>query len=74
MSRLPVLSGKEVATRLEKAGFIFVRRVGSHLILRRQGTPSLTLSVPDHKELKKGTLRMVLRQAGITVQEFAKLK
>ena len=74
MTKMPVLSGKEVAKRLEKAGFIFVRQVGSHLILRRQEPPALTVSVPDHKELKKETLRNILRQAEITLEEFEKLK
>ncbi|MEE8346328.1 MAG: type II toxin-antitoxin system HicA family toxin [Dehalococcoidia bacterium] len=74
MTKLPTLSGKEVATRLEKAGFVFVRQVGSHLILRRQEPTGLTVTVPDHKELKKGTLKNILRQAGITVEDLKKLK
>jgi len=74
MTKLPILSGKEVAKRLEQAGFIFVRQVGSHLILRKQEPPALTVSVPNHKELKRSTLKNILRQADITVEEFKKLK
>lgn len=74
MRRLPLLSGKKVVKKLEKAGFIFVRQVGSHLILRRELSPRLTLSVPNHRELKKGTLRNILRQAGITVERFKELE
>lgn len=74
MTKLPILSGKEVAKRLEQTGFIFVRQVGSHLILRKQEPPALTVSVPNHKELKRSTLKNILRQADITVEEFKKLK
>ena len=74
MRRLPLLSGEEVVKKLEKAGFIFVRQVGSHLILRRESSPRLTLSVPNYRELKKGTLRNILRQAGITVERFKELE
>jgi predicted RNA binding protein YcfA (HicA-like mRNA interferase family) len=60
MTKLPVVSGKETVRRLEKADFVFVRQVGSHLMLRG-GAPPLTLSVPNHKELKPGTLRNILK-------------
>jgi len=71
--KLPHVSGKETARRLERAGFLFVRQIGSHLILRG-GDPPVTLSVPNHKDLKPGTLRNILRQAGITVKRFGELK
>ena len=74
MGKLPVVSGKEVGKRLERAGFVPVRRVGSHIILRREAPPKLTLTVPDHKELKKGTLKAILRQAGITLEQFDSLR
>lgn len=73
MTKLPAISGKETVRRLEKAGFVFVRQIGSHLMLRG-GEPAVTLSVPNHKELKPGTLRNILRQAGITVKRFSELK
>ena len=74
MGKLPVMSGTEVVRRLEHAGFIIARRVGSHIILRRDTPPKLTLTVPDHKQLKKGTLRAILRQAGISLEEFESLQ
>jgi len=57
---------------LGKAGFLFKRQEGSHIILRRND-PFAQLVVPDHKELDRGTLRAIIRQAGISVEEFAKL-
>ena len=57
---------------LGKAGFIFKRQEGSHIILRRN-EPFCQLVVPDHKELDRGTLRAIIRQAGISVEEFIKL-
>jgi predicted RNA binding protein YcfA (HicA-like mRNA interferase family) len=73
VGKLPVVSGKEVVRRLEHTGFVVARRVGSHIILRRDTPPKLTLTVPDHKELKKGTLRAILRQAGISLKQFESL-
>jgi len=73
MSKLPVVSGKELIKRLEKVGFLLVRQEGSHMILRRE-FPKITVSVPDHKELKRGTLRNILRQIDLPVDEFERLK
>jgi len=72
MSLLPRISGRECVKALEKAGFIIKRQEGSHIILRR-GEPFAQLVVPDHKELDRGTLRAIIRQAGITVDGFMKL-
>jgi len=74
MNKLPTVSGKEVVKRLGKAGFNFTRRKGSHMILRRERPTKITISIPDHKELKKGTLKNILRQANITIEEFERLK
>jgi predicted RNA binding protein YcfA (HicA-like mRNA interferase family) len=57
---------------LEKSGFVLKRQHGSHIILRRD-SPFAQLVVPDHKELDRGTLRAILRQAGLSVDDFAKL-
>ncbi|MCA9227252.1 MAG: type II toxin-antitoxin system HicA family toxin [Planctomycetales bacterium] len=70
MSALPVVSGREVVMALEKIGYVFDRQRGSHMILRRQDPPHRRLTVPDHKEVAKGTLRAIIRQAGLTVEEF----
>ena len=72
MSGLPRISGRECVKALGKAGFVLRRQEGSHIILRRN-EPFGQLVVPDHKELDRGTLRAIIRQAGISVEEFTKL-
>ena len=66
---LPVLSGDKIVKKLEKFGFVFVRQIGSHMILRRED-PGLTVTVPRHKEVKKATLKSILRQTEISTEEF----
>ena len=73
MNPLPVVSGRDVARALEKIGYVLDRRRGSHMILRQEQAPHRRLTIPDHKELAKGTLRAILRQAGLTVEEFQAL-
>ncbi len=68
-SNLPVLSGNEVVRVFEKFGWQFVRQSASHIIMVKEGEP-VTLSIPDHKEVAKGTLRSLIRAAGLTVPEF----
>jgi predicted RNA binding protein YcfA (HicA-like mRNA interferase family) len=71
MPRLPRdLSGYEVRKAFERVGFRFVRRRGSHCILERGED---VLSVPDHRVVKPGTLRQLIRDAGLTVSEFRAL-
>ncbi len=72
--KLPVVSGKEFIKRLKKKGFAFVHQEGSHMIIRLQSHPHTKLSVPNHKELDRGLLRALIRNAGITVDEFVSLK
>jgi predicted RNA binding protein YcfA (HicA-like mRNA interferase family) len=72
MARLPVLSGADVVTIFEKAGWTVDRQRGSHVVLVKDGHLA-TLSVPDHKELAKGTLRSLMRAAGMTSDEFTEL-
>jgi predicted RNA binding protein YcfA (HicA-like mRNA interferase family) len=67
MASLPRISGREAIRTLEKLGFVVKRQRGSHVVLRRGPTGCV---VPDHRELKVGTLSGVLRQAGVTVEEF----
>lgn len=73
MSALPVVSGREVVKALGKIGYVLDRQRGSHMILRQQTPPHRRLAVPDHKEVAKGTLRAIIRQAGLTVEEFKNL-
>lgn len=72
MSKLPRLSGRDCVKALEKAGFQVKRQHGSHIILRRD-QPFAQLVVPDHRELDTGTLRAILRQAGINPEQFIQL-
>ena len=67
MPSLPRVSGREAIHALEKLGFVVRRQRGSHVILRRGATGCV---VPDHKELKDGTLNGLLKQAGVSRDEF----
>ena len=69
MPKLPVLSGTEVVKMLERLAFEQVRQRGSHIIMRRGSAGTV---VPLHKELKTGTLAGIIRQAGLTQDEFLK--
>lgn len=69
MPQLPVMSGREIVRVFEKHGWDVARQRGSHIILVKPGQ-NITLSVPDHKEVAKGTLRSLIRSAGLTVQGF----
>jgi predicted RNA binding protein YcfA (HicA-like mRNA interferase family) len=72
MTKLPRISGRECVSALLKLGFHIKRQHGSHIILRRE-SPFAQAVVPDHSELDTGTLRFVLRQAGISPEEFISL-
>ncbi len=72
MPELPVVSGREALKVFVKLGWSFVRQKGSHMILTKSGSWA-SLSVPDHRELDRGTLRKLIRQAGSTVDEFVRL-
>ena len=69
MASVPVLSGRQVVRVFESFGWQFARQSASHIILVKQGETA-TLSVPDHREVAKGTLRSLIRSAGLTVNEF----
>ena len=66
---LPVLSGREVVRVFESLGWQVARQSGSHVIMVKESEMT-TLSIPDHREVAKGTLRSLIRAAGITVSEF----
>ncbi|WP_460192748.1 type II toxin-antitoxin system HicA family toxin [Thermosynechococcus sp. FA-CM-4201] len=72
MSRLPRISGRQCLKALSQIGFYLKRQEGSHMILRRD-YPFTQVVVPDHKELDTGTLRAIIRQADLSVDEFIKL-
>lgn len=73
MPKLPVVSGVEVAKALAKIGYEVDHQTGSHLILRQKEYPHRRITVPMHREVAKGTLRAIIRQAGLTVEEFMEL-
>ena len=69
--KLPLLSGLEVIKRLKKADFIATRQKGSHVRLEKYATDkTVKITVPMHTELKKGTLLRIIKDAGLTVEEF----
>jgi predicted RNA binding protein YcfA (HicA-like mRNA interferase family) len=71
--KLPTdLSGRQVRAAFERAGFVFRRQRGSHMILRRDN-PYARVIVPDHKQVRPGTLRRLIADAGLTVREFMEL-
>ena len=67
MPKLPVVSGVETIRALQRLGFVIARQRGSHIVMRRGSSGCV---VPNHNELKAGTLSGVLKQAGISVHEF----
>ncbi|MCX8492392.1 MAG: type II toxin-antitoxin system HicA family toxin [Cyclobacteriaceae bacterium] len=71
MPKLPVLSGKEIIKALAKMGFEEIRQKGSHVILKKQkATGEAGCVVPLHKEVALGTLKGILKQASVSVEEF----
>ena len=72
MGRLSNISGKEAAKAFQKAGWQSIGQVGSHLVLVKSGV-RVNLSIPQHRELSVGTLRALIRNAGLTVDEFLEL-
>lgn len=72
--KLPVVSGKEFIKRLKKRGYEFAHQEGSHVIIRLNVSPHTKLSVPNHRELDRGLLRSLIKDADITVEEFISLK
>ena len=69
MASLPILSGKEVVRVLQSFGWSVARQKGSHIIMTKEGE-NVTLSIPNHKEVARGTLRSLIRSANITIEEF----
>jgi predicted RNA binding protein YcfA (HicA-like mRNA interferase family) len=72
MPKLPSISGKDTMKALFKVGFVFKRQVGSHMILKRE-SDGKRVSIPNHDQLPKGTLRAIIRQCDLSVEDFIKL-
>jgi len=68
MGRLPACSGRDAVRAFNKLGYEIDHQTGSHIILRHASMRRLT--IPDHRELAKGTLRSLIREAGITKERF----
>lgn len=72
MSKLPSISGRDCIKALQKIGFYKKRQEGSHIIMGRDN-PFTQLVVPNHQELAKGTLRAIIRDADLSIDEFISL-
>lgn len=72
MPPLPVISGHDAVKAFIRAGWFVQRQRGSHLMMVKPGM-RVTLSVPQHKELDRGTLRSLISDSGLTVEEFIQL-
>jgi len=73
MAALPVLSGKEDVRVFERFGWMVARQSSSHIIMIKTGEIA-SLSIPNHREVAKGTLRSLIRSANLTVDQFVKAK
>ncbi|MBI1970638.1 type II toxin-antitoxin system HicA family toxin [Candidatus Woesearchaeota archaeon] len=73
MPKLPVLSGVEVVKALSKRGYVIDHQTGSHMILRNENPPHRRLTIPNYREVAKGTLLAIIHQAGLTREEFIAL-
>lgn len=73
MGKLPVVSGQDAVQAFRKVGYEVSHQTGSHIIMRRTEPPHRHLSVPNHRELAKGTLRGLIRDAGLSVEDFSSL-
>ena len=73
--KIPLISGIEVIKCLKKSSFIATRQKGSHVRLEKfDGEKTIKITVPLHPELKKGTLNRIIKDAGLTLEEFDQLK
>jgi predicted RNA binding protein YcfA (HicA-like mRNA interferase family) len=72
MARLANISGKQAVKAFQKAGWSVVGQVGSHVVMSKNASRA-NLSVPQHKELSVGTLRSLIRNAGMSVEDFLNL-
>lgn len=73
MPKIPVVSAIKVIKALAKAGYDVDHQTGSHIILRQREHPHRRLTVPNHKEIAKGTLRAIIEEAGLAIDEFIAL-
>jgi predicted RNA binding protein YcfA (HicA-like mRNA interferase family) len=71
LGKLRILSGKQVCAILSRHGFVEIRQRGSHIVMQKQlPDTTVTIPVPNHAELRTGTLQSIIRKSGITKSEF----
>ena len=71
MGKLRILSGRQVCSILSRHGFVEIRQRGSHIVMQKQlSDTTVTVPVPNHDELRIGTLQSIIRQSGISKSEF----
>ena len=73
MPKLPIISGKDLVKLFSKISYYPDHQTGSHMILRQDKEPFRRLTIPNHKEIAKGTLLAIIKQAGLTRDEFLNL-
>lgn len=73
MPKLPLLSTNDIVKSLSKIGYMYDHQTGSHIILRNTRPPYRRAVIPNRKEVPRGTLRAIIREAGLTIEEFIKL-
>jgi len=73
LTRLPIVSGRQVVKALQKIDYEVDHQTGSHIILRCSFPPHRRVTVPDHREISPGTLRSILRSVGLTTDEFREI-
>jgi len=74
MPKLPIVSGLKIVKALNKIGFEHIRTSGSHMILtKKDNNGKVTIPIPNHKELAKGTLKSIMKQVGINLEELLRL-
>lgn len=71
--RLPIVSARDLIKTLAKIGYLADHQSGSHIILRNKNYPYRKLTIPNHKEIARGTLRAIINQTGLSKEEFLKL-
>lgn len=73
MPKLPIVSGLNLVKLFSKLGYEKDHQTGSHIILRHKDTPHRRLTIPNHREVAKGTLKAIMRQSGISRDEMFEL-
>ncbi|MDE0089784.1 MAG: type II toxin-antitoxin system HicA family toxin [Thaumarchaeota archaeon] len=72
--RLPIVSARDLIKMLAKIGYLVDHQSGGHIILRNESYPYRKLTIPNHKEIARGTLRAIINQTGLSKEEFLRLR